>query len=204
MSIASSADAVAPKRQRGIDRVEAILKTAIALFAERDYGVVTMTEIAAHSGTAIGSLYRFFPTKEALAAAILDRYGTHLIGALDQILAHLADMTAQQVAQDLVTLMLDLQHERAAALALAERQQGGSDKRRALRDSMIARLAAILARGNAAPPSPLAEAQAWLLLYMLKAIRSLDQDRPDLAAAARADACRLVGLHIAEAWGRNG
>jgi hypothetical protein len=38
---------------------------------------------------------------------------------------------------------------------------------------------------------------------MLKAIRSLDQDQPDLAAIARADACRLVGLHIAEAWRRD-
>ena len=47
------------------------------------------------------------------------------------------------------------------------------------------------------------EAEAWLLLYMLKAIRSLDQDHPDLAAVAKADACRLVGLHIAEAWRRS-
>ena len=220
MSMVSAAEAVLPKRQRGIDRVDAILRTGITLFAARDYGSVTMTEIAAHSGTAIGSLYRFFPTKEALAAAILDRYGAHLIGALDQIVAHLPEMTPQEVAEALVALMLDLAHERAAALALADRQQGGSDKRRALRDAMIARLCAILSRAQgkdlpeitdaqtaaASPrPSPTApmEAEAWLLLYMLKAIRSLDQDHPDLAAVAKADACRLVGLHIAEAWRRS-
>lgn len=221
MSMASTAEAVLPKRQRGIDRVDAILRTGITLFAGRDYGSVTMTEIAARSGTAIGSLYRFFPTKEALAAAILDRYGAHLIGALDQIVGHLPEMTAQEVAEALVALMLDLAHERAAALALADRQEGGSDKRRALRDAMIARLCAILSHGEgkALPagsdaqigavfsqlPSPAApmEAEAWLLLYMLKAIRSLDQDHPDVAAVAKADACRLVGLHIAEAWRRS-
>lgn len=220
MSMASAAEGVLPKRQRGIDRVDAILRTGITLFSERDYGAVTMTEIAARSGTAIGSLYRFFPTKEALAAAILDRYGAHLIGALDQIISHLAEMTPQEVAGALVALMLDLAHERAAALALADRQEGGSDKRRALRDGMIARLCAILSRREdeasppphdaqaaAASPQPSAaapmEAEAWLLLYLLKAIRSLDQDHPDLAAMAKADACRLVGLHIAEAWRRS-
>ena len=37
-----------------------------------------MTEIAARSNTAIGSLYRFFPTKEVLADALLDRYWEQL------------------------------------------------------------------------------------------------------------------------------
>jgi AcrR family transcriptional regulator len=202
MSIAASPQAVAPKRKRGIDRVEAILKTAIILFSQRDYGSVTMTEIAAHSSTAIGSLYRFFPTKEALAAAILDRYGTHLIGALDQVVSGLEGTTAEEVADALVTLMRDLKHERAAALALAGAQEDGSAKRRTLRDEMIARLATILAQGNAAPPSPAEEAQAWLLLYVLKTIRSLDQDRPDLSAAVEGDARRLVEFHISQAWAR--
>jgi AcrR family transcriptional regulator len=197
MSSAAPADAVAPKRKRGIDRVDAILKTAILLFAARDYGSVTMTEIAARSGTAIGSLYRFFPTKDALSAAILDRYGAHLIGALDQIVAQSPAMTADAVAQALVALMRDLQHERAAALALAQVQEDGSQKRRSLRTAMIARLSAILARGQS---SPAFEGEAWLLLYMLKAIRSLDQDRPDLTPVISADACRLVALQIAQAW----
>jgi AcrR family transcriptional regulator len=196
----SSIHAVLPKRQRGFDRVEVILKTGIMLFAERDYASVTMTEIAAQSATAIGSLYRFFPTKEALAAAILDRYGTLLIGALDQVVSEVGSMTAAQVADAVVTLMRDLRHERAAALALIGVQKNGSALRLALQTDMIARLTAILKARSQAPASVSMEPQAWLLLYALKAIRSLDQDRPDLAAEVEADGRRLIEFYIAEAW----
>ncbi|WP_161974079.1 TetR/AcrR family transcriptional regulator [Rhizobium deserti] len=200
MSMVSSIKAVLPKRRRGFDRVEAILNTGITLFAERDYATVTMTEIAARSATAIGSLYRFFPTKEALAAAILDRYGTLLIGALDQVVAGVEGMTAAQVADAVVSLMRDLKHERAAALALIGVQKNGSAIRLALQTDMIARLTAILKARSPAPASTSMEAQAWLLLYTLKAIRSLDQDRPDLAAEVEADGRRLIEFYIGRAW----
>jgi len=63
MASQKSIEAVAPKRQRGRERVAAILDAAAQLFIEQGQAV-TMTEIAARSGTAIGSLYRFFPTRE--------------------------------------------------------------------------------------------------------------------------------------------
>jgi AcrR family transcriptional regulator len=43
------------------------------LFAEKGYDAVTMTEVAARAGAPIGSLYQFFPSKETLADALLDR-----------------------------------------------------------------------------------------------------------------------------------
>src|SRR6266700_1792371 len=61
----------APKRQRGRLRVAAILQSAREVFMEKGYDAATMTEIAARSGTAIGSLYRFFPSKESLSDALL-------------------------------------------------------------------------------------------------------------------------------------
>src|ERR1700749_522595 len=56
--------AVEPKRARGRARVEAILVAAGQVFAEQGYDRATMTEIAARSSTAIGSLYRLFPAQE--------------------------------------------------------------------------------------------------------------------------------------------
>ncbi|WP_141262560.1 TetR/AcrR family transcriptional regulator, partial [Komagataeibacter diospyri] len=63
MSSPPRSSPLAPTRQRGRDRVEAILAAATTVFAEKSYETATMTEIAARSSTAIGSLYRFFPTK---------------------------------------------------------------------------------------------------------------------------------------------
>lgn len=43
------------------------MEAAAAVIAEKGYEGATMAEIAARSGTKIGSLYRFFPNKESLA-----------------------------------------------------------------------------------------------------------------------------------------
>src|SRR5260370_32173374 len=64
-----------PQRDRGRLRVAALLKAAAAVFAEKGFDGATMTEVAARASTAIGSLYQFFPNKEALADAVLARFG---------------------------------------------------------------------------------------------------------------------------------
>ena len=60
----------APKRQRGHDRVAALIEAAARTFVEKGYDVATMTEIAAEARSSIGSLYQFFPTKQLLAEAL--------------------------------------------------------------------------------------------------------------------------------------
>ena len=74
-----------PKRERGHARVAAIMEAALEVFMEKGFDKTTMTEIAARSNTAIGSLYRFFPTKETLADALLQRYGEQLVSALREL-----------------------------------------------------------------------------------------------------------------------
>ena len=61
----------APQRSNGKLRVAAILEAAAAVIAEKGYEGATMAEIAARSGTKIGSLYRFFPNKESIADTII-------------------------------------------------------------------------------------------------------------------------------------
>jgi AcrR family transcriptional regulator len=59
-----------PKQQRGKERVEKILDAAAALFDELGYAATTTHLIAARAGTAIGSLYQFFPDKAAIFNAM--------------------------------------------------------------------------------------------------------------------------------------
>jgi AcrR family transcriptional regulator len=64
-----------PRRQaRGERRIAAILDAAAALFAGRGIEGTTMSAIAAQSGTSIGSLYQFFPNREALVEALAEQY----------------------------------------------------------------------------------------------------------------------------------
>ena len=116
----------------------AILGASGAVFAEKGYDAATMTEIAARSNTAIGSLYRFFPTKEVLADALLDRYWERLGAALDGVAERATRLSPGALADALVDLILELQPDRAVAVALIDARGDGADKRAALRSAMRA------------------------------------------------------------------
>jgi len=55
------------------DSREKIIDAAMELFVLQGYGPTGLSEIARHAGVQQGSLYHFFPTKEELLAATLER-----------------------------------------------------------------------------------------------------------------------------------
>jgi len=87
------------------------------VFGERGYSAATMTEIAARAGASIGSLYQFFPTKKVLADALLKRYGERMVAALDAVVASAEVASLQAISDGLISVMTDLNADRAAALA---------------------------------------------------------------------------------------
>lgn len=181
-----STEAVAPKRQRGRERVAAILDAAAQLFVEQGHAV-TMTEIAARSGTAIGSLYRFFPTRDALADVLLQRYADHLGEALDALSARAAGLPPEALADALLGLALNLRVERAAALVLVDLRDPGQ-LRHQLRDTMRTGVAEILIKSGAVPATRAANA-AIALIAVIKAAGTLST-QPDSEGAI--DELRLL------------
>jgi len=77
----------ARRQKRGAIRVEEILQAAGALFAELGYDKVTTNMIAARAGVSRGSLYQFFPHKEAIAQAFATDAINHLHGVYDALLS---------------------------------------------------------------------------------------------------------------------
>ena len=63
-----------PRQERGERRMQRLLDAAEQVFAERGYQAATTNEIAARAQTSIGTLYRFFPDKEAIIHYLSDRY----------------------------------------------------------------------------------------------------------------------------------
>lgn len=59
---------------------ERILAAAVDLFAARGYGVVAVSDVAARAGTAKGSVYRHFESKEALFAAAVESVVSGVVG----------------------------------------------------------------------------------------------------------------------------
>ncbi|HEY9652184.1 MAG TPA: TetR/AcrR family transcriptional regulator [Coleofasciculaceae cyanobacterium] len=81
-----------PKQKRSQQRVERILEAAAQVFAEVGYEVATTHAIAARAGTAIGSLYQFFPDKLAIFHALEARH-------MEQVTAIHAKLMTPQMAQ---------------------------------------------------------------------------------------------------------
>lgn len=68
-----------PLQARSRARVDQILDAADRVFLEMGYAEATTNHVAAAAGTSIGSLYRFFPNKEALLVALAERYGERML-----------------------------------------------------------------------------------------------------------------------------
>ena len=76
----------AHRQQRGLRRVDEILTEAGALFAEVGYDKATTNMIAARAGLSPGSLYQYFPNKEAIAQAYALAATTRLHQVYDAVL----------------------------------------------------------------------------------------------------------------------
>jgi AcrR family transcriptional regulator len=167
----------APQRERGKQRVAALLKAAVTLFAEKGYDAVTMTEVAARAGAPIGSLYQFFPSKEALADAFLDGYGKRLDDALNGIEERATTLTIPELVDALLDYKAGFQEERAAATALIESRQEASTRATELRLSLRRHVARIL-RARIPELSPeRAESMALVVVQLMKAIAAQSAEK---------------------------
>jgi AcrR family transcriptional regulator len=196
MSIPPSADARAPQRQRGRLRVAAILEAGAAAFREKGYDAVTMTEIAVRSGTTFGSLYRFFPSKEALANALLAQYAQRALDRLAELAELAPTMTSAALADALIDFMMKLQSERSFAIALMEAGAGDGDKREAFRAALRANISTILLRAFPECGQAKAQTMTAVVLHILKGLAAATSEKRGDARLLRAEFRHLLHLYL--------
>jgi len=68
----------APQQDRGHRRVEQILDAAESVFAEVGVDAATTNQIAERAGASMGSLYHFFPGKDAIVLAVARRFAERI------------------------------------------------------------------------------------------------------------------------------
>lgn len=68
----------APRQARSRATVDAILDATARVLTEAGYAAASTNRIAATAGVSIGSLYQFFPGKEALVAALRRRHAEQM------------------------------------------------------------------------------------------------------------------------------
>jgi AcrR family transcriptional regulator len=75
-----------PRQARAQATVEAIVKATARVLIEEGYDRASTNRIAAAAGVSIGSLYQYFPSKEALVAALVEHHQERMRDALSQSL----------------------------------------------------------------------------------------------------------------------
>jgi len=92
MKPAAEPIALGKREARRIDRREAILVVAQASFVEHGYAATTMSAIAATLGGSKATLWSYFPSKEALFEAVLDRATSAFRAQLSSLLDASSDV----------------------------------------------------------------------------------------------------------------
>jgi len=155
-----------------------------------------MTEIAARSGTAIGSLYRFFPSKEALADALLLQYTQHVISGLAELEQTVSEIATEGVADALMDFMLALQSQRSFAISLVEERGGREESRLQFRAVMRDGMAAILRKALPGLTPVKSKVAAVVVLHILKGITTAGDEKPAMRRMLLAEIRELVRLYL--------
>jgi AcrR family transcriptional regulator len=99
-----------PVQKRSQATVDDILSAAAQVFEAHGYAAGTTNRIAERAGVSIGTLYQYFPSKEAIAVALLERHIADTDRRLHEWVGH---MVAEQhrlraALHDYVSGMLDV------------------------------------------------------------------------------------------------
>jgi AcrR family transcriptional regulator len=106
-----------PRQRRSRETVDAILEAAARVFAERGHAGGTTNHIAVAAGVSVGSLYEYFPNKDAILVALVERQVDAMVGRVQEQLASGPDPSAGlgPLLSSFVTAMLEA-HEQDSDL----------------------------------------------------------------------------------------
>ncbi len=93
-----------PRQERSKATVDTLLVASARILVKRGFDGFTTNEVAAVAGVSIGSLYQYFPNKEALVAALIER---HIEDMNSAILSELTRVAQLPIA-DAVRAMIEL------------------------------------------------------------------------------------------------
>ena len=94
-------------QERSRSTVEALLEATARVLMKEGYDTASTNKIAAVAGVSIGSLYQYFPSKEALVAAVIDRHMHEMLQLFRDALVKVATLPMEVAARELVSVMLD-------------------------------------------------------------------------------------------------
>ena len=152
-----------PAQARSQETVDALLEATARVLVKTGYDRASTNRIAEEAGVSVGSLYQYYPNKEALVAALIERHSEQVRGA---VLRQMAGVACAPLPEAV----------RAVVAAVFEAHQLDPRLHRALHEQVprVGRLARLL--------DDMCEVERALLVFLEQRRQDLAPD--DLAAAA--------------------
>jgi AcrR family transcriptional regulator len=87
--------------------VNTILEATARVLMKEGYDRASTNKIAAVAGVSIGSLYQYFPSKEALVAAVSERHSQEVLQLIRNALIEVAARPIEAAAREFVSVAID-------------------------------------------------------------------------------------------------
>lgn len=95
-----------PKQHRARDTVDTILAATAHTLVRHGYEGASTNRIAERAGVSIGSVYQYYPSKDALVAAVQERHVRGMLATTERELERLAARPLREAAREMVRAMI--------------------------------------------------------------------------------------------------
>ena len=170
------------------DKRRRILTAAAAVFADRDFHQVQVSDVAERAGVGKGTVYLYFPTKDDLHRAALE---ASLEGIRTEVEAAVeSDVSVEESLRRIVLALLRFFWKRQHLLTVIQRYEHGNGRRSSLRRQRVVRaIDGVLARRRLGGTKSERHLAAAFLLGMARAaiLEHAAADRPEAVARRLVD-----------------
>lgn len=175
-----------PRQARSAARVEHLLDVAEEVFEDVGYDSATTNLVAARADVPVGTLYRWFPDKSALAEALADRYLACLVGLYDNLLTDLPpeERIGDFVRRVMASIVAETRDLRALPALLVSAMAPGnrSPAGQRLREGLHGHIQNLIELRVPGVPTDIRDRSAEVcvtLVHLVLAASSLADDRED-------------------------
>jgi AcrR family transcriptional regulator len=94
-----------PRQERSQATVDAILGATARVLCSTGYDRASTNRIALAAGVSVGSLYQYFPSKEALVAALIEQHNASMVSLVKGKLAEVASAPLPHAIRTMIEVM---------------------------------------------------------------------------------------------------
>jgi AcrR family transcriptional regulator len=171
-----------PRQARSRALVDAVVEATEKVLAGEGAEGVTTTRVAEVAGVSVGSLYQYYPSRESLIAAVIERRVEDDIRWMDTVLPTLIGQPLRVILRQCLERVVHLFRAETALyreILTSMESVARSDVAAAMVAEGTRRFAELLGRMAIAPDS--AERAAWIVVTALVAVvRTAARERPAL------------------------